>query len=320
MRLRNTARLINPLFTRPLVSALLMTGAMRAQAPAGGEPPTAGGPQTGSGQAQGSGQGQGHRGQFAGMGRVAGEVTSVAGATVTVKAEDGSAVQIVTTDNTRVMKDRGPVKISDLHPGDGLMAFGNLDPATHTLHAAMVMAEDAAEVKAMRENLGKTYISGRVTAVDLDNAKMTVERPDHVAQTIGFDETTSFKRAVRGERSGAGGAGTGSGGTGSGGNAGGSGYGGRGFGGMGAGADGGAGLERVFNNGESITLADIKVGDNVAGTGSLKDGVFVPVHLLDSPPRPHRQPNGGGASGAAGAGAGQPNAAGQAGPAGPGGR
>ena len=262
--------------TLPLLGALLLTSASQAQAPGDASP------------AQADGQtGGGHHGQFAGMGRVAGEVTSVTGATLTVKAEDGNTVQIVTTDNTRVMKDRGPVKVSDLHPGDGLMAFGNLDPATHTLHAAMVMAEDAAQVKAMRENLGKTYITGRVTAVDLDNARMTVERPDHVSQTIGFNETTSFKRAVRGERTNAGGAGAAGGNAGSGG-----GYGGRGFGGMGAGANGGAGLEHAFDNGESITLADIKVGDNVAGTGALKAGVFVPTHLLDSPRGQHRPGNG----------------------------
>ena len=32
-----------------------------------------------------------------------------------------------------------------------------------------------------------------------------------------------------------------------------------------------------FEGGESITLADIKVGDNVAGQGALKGGVFVPT-------------------------------------------
>ncbi len=247
-------------------------------------------------------QGSGHRGQYAGMGRVAGEVTGIAGATLTVKGEDGSAVQVVTTDNTQFMKERGPVRLSEMHVGDGLMAIGNLDPATHTLHAAMVMAEDAAQIKAMRENLGKTYITGRVTAVDLDDAKMTVERPDHVAQTIGFDEGTSFKRAVRPQRT----AGENGGGNGTGRGAGG------GFGGgMGMMAGSGAGLEQAFKDGESITLADIKVGDRVVGSGALKSGVFVPVHLLDSPPGPRR---GRGEAGAAGAPAGGapagPNSAG----------
>jgi hypothetical protein len=193
------------------------------------------------------------RGAFAGMQRVAGEVTAVAGATLTVKTEDGATMQIVTTNNTRVMKGRGvTVKVAELKVGDGVTAAGILDAPHKTLHAAIVFAMDAAQVKAMKENLGKTYIVGRVTAIDMDNAKMTVERPDHVAQTIGFDETTSFRR------------------------------GGRGGGRMGAGGGAGAGAaaEAPEAGGESITLADIKVGDRVRGTGSVKAGTFVPVELV----------------------------------------
>ena len=204
--------------------------------------------------AQDAGEGQqgGGRGQFAGMQRVAGEVTAVSGATLTVKTEDNGLMQIVTTDNTRVMKGRGvTVKVADLKVGDGVTAAGILDAPNKTLHAAVVFAMDAAQVKEMKENLGKTYIVGRVTAIDLDDAKMTVERPDHVAQTIGFDETTSFRKGGRGVRMG--GAPGGAGG--------------------GAGATGDAG-------GESITLADIEVGESVRGTGSVKGGVFVPTELV----------------------------------------
>jgi hypothetical protein len=211
---------------------------------------------TGAARAQdGGGMQQGDRpgrGAFAGMQRVAGEVTAVAGATLTVKTEDGASMQIVTTDNTRVMKGRGvTVKIADLKVGDGVMAAGILDAPNKTLHAAMVFAQDAAQVAAMKANLGKTYIVGRVTAIDMDNAKMTVERPDHVAQTIGFDETTSFRK------------------------------GGRGGGRMAAGSGAGEGAAPApAEAGESITLADIKVGESVRGTGSVKGGTFVPTELV----------------------------------------
>jgi hypothetical protein len=197
------------------------------------------------------------RGAFAGMQRVAGEVTAVAGSTLTVKTEDGATMQIVTTDNTRVMKGRGvTVKVAELKVGDGVMAAGMLDAPNKTLHAAIVFATDAAQVKEMKENLGKTYIVGRVTAIDMDNATMTVERPDHVAQTIGFDETTSFRRGGRGGPGGFGGA-------------------------VGLGA-GGAPQVRAAPEagGESITLADIKVGENVRGTGAVKGGRFVPTELV----------------------------------------
>jgi len=200
-------------------------------------------------------------GQFAGMQRVSGEVTAVAGTTLTVKTEDGASMQIITTDNTRVMKGRGvTVKVAELKPGDGVTAAGNLDAANKTLHAVMVFAVDAADVKKLKDNLGKTYISGKVTAINLDDAKMTVERSDHVSQTIAFDETTSFKR-VRGLRAG-----------------------GMGFGGAGAGTGAGAGPASGGDSGDSITLADIKVGDNVAGQGSVKSGTFVPAQLMVATP------------------------------------
>jgi hypothetical protein len=208
----------------------------------------------------GEGPQGGGRGQFAGMQRVAGEVTAMSGTTLTVKTEDSGTMQVVTTDNTRVMKGRGnTVKIADLKVGDGVMAAGNLDAPNKTLHAAIVFATDAAQVKALKENLGKTYIVGRVTAVDLDDAKMTVERPDHVVQTIGFDETTSFKKG-RGMRMGGG-----------------------------AASGGGGVAPGAGEGGESITLADIKVGENVRGTGSVKGGVFVPTELVVMERGPRRE-------------------------------
>jgi hypothetical protein len=211
------------------------------------------------------------RGQFAGMQRAGGEVTTVSGANLTVKTPEGTTVQIVTTANTRMMKGRGvTVKISDVKVGDGVMAAGNLDAPNKTLHAAMLFVTDAAQLKAMKENLGKTYIAGKVTAIDADNAKMTVQRPDGVSQTIGFDETTSFKRGRVGR-------------------------------GMGIGGDAGAGgtTATAPAAGESITLADIKAGDNVYGTGSVKSGVFVPTQLTVGAPGQGRRRNGEGSPNAA---------------------
>jgi predicted RNA-binding protein len=209
---------------------------------------------------QDEGDGAALRAQFAGMQRTGGEIVAIAGNKLTVKTAEGDTAQIVTTDNTRIIKGRGiTVKLADLKVGDGVMAAGNLDAPNKTLHAAILFATDAAEVKKLRDNLGKTYIAGKVTAIDLDNAKMTVERPDKVSQTIGFDETTSFKRGGRG---GAGG-----------------------FGGDAAAAP-------PADAGESITLADIKVGDNVHGIGSVKGGTFVPTQLNVATPGQHRRSNG----------------------------
>jgi hypothetical protein len=213
--------------------------------------------------AQQDGNGAGFRSQFAGMQRTGGEITAIAANKVTVKTTDGDIVQIITTDNTRIMKGRGvTLKFADLKVGDGVMAAGNLDAPNKTLHAAVLFATDAAEVKKLRDNLGKTYIAGKVTAIDLDNVRMTVERPDKVSQTIGFDESTSFKRGGRG-------------------------------GGFGDGGAASTAAPETAETGESITLADIKVGDTIRGAGSIKGGTFVPTQLTVMTPRQHRHGEGG---------------------------
>ena len=239
---------------------------------------------------QGDDQASGRR-AFAGMQRATGEVTAVNGATVSLKTDAGDTLQVVTTDNTRIMKGRGmAIKIADVKVGDGATAAGNLDAATKTLHAAILFVVDAAQVKAMKDNLGKTYITGKVTAIDLDNARMTVERPDKVSQVIGFDDSTSFHRG-RG-RGGAGG----------------------GMGAMGGGgAGGGAGAPAAADAGESITLADVKVGDNVTGQGSVKGGTFVPTQMMVMTPGQRRPHPADGAGGPPAAGA-PPSAGSGAGP------
>ena len=216
-----------------------------------------------SAKAQDSGEQGAGRGQFAGMQRIAGTITAIAGPQVTIKTVDGTVYQVVTTDNTRVMHGRDPIKLANLKTGDGLMAMGNMDAPNKTIHAAMLISMDADQIKRMEDaqkqqiaNLGKTAIAGRVTAIDMDNVTMTLERPDGVSQTIGFDENTSFRRG----RAATMGNGTGF------------------AAGNGSGANAGTNASAA-PAGESITLADIKVGDRVAGPGEVKSGRFVAKEL-----------------------------------------
>jgi hypothetical protein len=202
--------------------------------------------------------------------RVMGTVTATGPNQLTVKTEKGDTVQVVTTTNTRFMKDRQSAQFASIHTGDSVGAMGILDAGTKTLHAAMVMIVDAEQVKKAREGLGKVYIVGKVTAID--DVKITVLRPDGVSQVIEVDEGTSFKRGGRGM------AGMG------------------GFGGMGGGMTAAPGVApaagpggSAVNGGESITLADLKVGDNVGGQGALKNGVFVPTELGVAVPGAGRQ-------------------------------
>ena len=194
---------------------------------------------------------------------VRGTITATAADRLTLKTEAGDVFQVVVTNNTRLNKDRQPVKLADVHSGDGAGAMGVLDTSTKTIHAVAVFVVDAAQVKKLKEDMGKTYISGKVTAID--ELELSIHRQDGVNQKIAVDEGTSFKKGDRragmmmqGDASSGLGSGTGSG--------------------------------NGTRGGESITLADIKVGDMVVGPGALKAGVFVPTQLtvLDPAAMGHR--------------------------------
>ena len=200
---------------------------------------------------------------FAGGQMVRGTVTASAADHLTVKTDAGDVYQVAISANTRLMKERQPVKLADIKAGDGVGAMGVLDPATKTVHAVFVTVVDAEQLKKARENMGKTYITGKVTAIDLDGLKITVERPDSVSQVIAVDENTSFKRGGRGMAAIATGAGVVDVPAGQG-------------RGNGTGATSGTGGS---TSGESITFADVKVGDSIVGRGGLKNGVFVPTEL-----------------------------------------
>jgi hypothetical protein len=205
---------------------------------------------------------------FAGGQMVRGTVTATAADHLTVKTDAGETYQVSLSANTRLNKERQPIKVTDIKIGDGAGAMGVLDPATKTVHAVFVAVIDAEQVKKAREGMGKVYITGKVTAIDMDGLKVTVLRPDGISQVIGVDEQTSFKRGGRGMAALASGASVIDAGT----------MGGRGS--EGAGGGNGAGAGRVgTGGGESITFADVKVGDSIAGRGALKNGTFVPTEL-----------------------------------------
>jgi Domain of unknown function (DUF5666) len=206
---------------------------------------------------------------FAGGQMVRGTITATAADHLTVKTDAGETYQVVVSANTRLTKERQPVKIADIKVGDGVGAMGVLDPATKSVHAVFVGVVDAEQVKKARENMGKTYITGKVTAIDMDALKVTVQRPDGVSQVIAVDEQTSFKRGGRGMAALASGAGVIDAGPGGGG----------GRSGSSQQSENAARGGNAGGGGESITFADVKVGDSIAGRGALKNGVFVPSEL-----------------------------------------
>ncbi len=198
---------------------------------------------------------------FGGGRMVQGTVTAVTADQITMKTEAGEIYKVTVTPNTQMRKDRVQVKLADVHPGDGVGAMGEIDRPNKTVHAVMLVLVDAEQIKKARENLGKTYIAGKITALDVDNLKLTVLRSDGVTQVIQVDEGTSFRRGGRGMQQAMG----------------------LGFGGGAGGGNPGGNRPQAqagaSTGGESITLADIKVGDLIGGPGALKNGVFIPTEL-----------------------------------------
>jgi hypothetical protein len=170
-----------------------------------------------------------------------------------------------------VRLDGQPAAINAVKPGDEAAAVGMPDNDKHEVHAMMVVDVSAATVAKAKANLGKTYITGRITAIN--ETQLTIMRPDRVSQVISLDETTSLHKGGRMDPAAMQAAGMDM------------------MGGMGGGGRrGGQGAAPAgAETGEAITLADVKVGDSVMGLGGVKGGSFVPTDL-----RVQQRPAGGG--------------------------
>lgn len=124
-----------------------------------------------------------------------GTVTAVSGASLTIRDEQGQTWTVQTGPNTHVRKDREEVRLSDIHPGDVVVAVGNVDDQAKTVGAMFVMVLDpqqAARMEQMRATFGKTWTAGRVTAIK--DLTLTLERPDKVSQTLTVNENTAFHK------------------------------------------------------------------------------------------------------------------------------
>ncbi|MGA7259077.1 MAG: DUF5666 domain-containing protein [Terracidiphilus sp.] len=89
-----------------------------------------------------------------------------------------------------------PIKAADIKVGDAIMATGEMDDAGKSVGAVMVMELDpdtARRMEEMRANFGKTWLTGRVTAIK--DTTITVEGgPDNAAHTFVADENTDFRK------------------------------------------------------------------------------------------------------------------------------
>jgi hypothetical protein len=170
-------------------------------------------------QGQGGWQGQrgGGRGGMMGMGRgTVGTVTEVAADHYTIKTELGEVYTVHYSVNTRMLKQPPPgqqrrgqdqgddaprtppaaIKPTDIKVGDVIAASGEVDANAKSVGAVFVMLIDperAKEMRAMEANFGKTWLMGRVTAIN--EVKVTLQGgPDNAPHDFVADENTTFRK------------------------------------------------------------------------------------------------------------------------------
>lgn len=169
----------------------------------------------------GYGQRGGHRmgGGVGMMGRgVVGTVTEAAADHFTVKTFEGETYTVNYSANTRVLKMHGgmgyrrdngeggggmgrggnppeQIKASDIKVGDTIVARGEIDASAKSVGAVMIAQLDPEMAKRMQEmaaNYGKTWLMGRVTAVD--GVKVTLMgTEDNAPHTFVANENTDFR-------------------------------------------------------------------------------------------------------------------------------
>ena len=180
----------------------------------------------------GGGYGQrGGRGGYGGMGMgmisgrgIMGTVTEVAADHFMVKTETGEIYTVHFSVNTRIMKqvagERGtgggqgrgggqgmggmgrggnppqPIKATDIKVGDAVGAMGEVDPATKSVGAMAILQLDPERARQMLElqaGYGKTWIMGKVTAID--GVKVTLMGSmDNAPHSFVADENTTFRK------------------------------------------------------------------------------------------------------------------------------
>jgi hypothetical protein len=162
---------------------------------------------------------QGRRGGGWGMGMgqgrgVFGTVTEAAADHFTIKTDEGEMYTVHFSANTRIVKaperrrgggesgDGGsgsppqPLKASDIKVGDAITAGGEIDAANKSVGAvfiALLDSEQASRVREMQADFGKTWLIGKVTA--MDGVKVTLQGgPGNAIHSFVADEDTTFRR------------------------------------------------------------------------------------------------------------------------------
>lgn len=194
---------------RTCLAIVLLTAAGAAWAQTDSMPP-AGDSSQESGPPRGQGGGRG----LAGRG-ITGVVTAATESQFTIKTEAGQNYVVRFTGDTRFLEEgprqrgsseqqspgerRNPprsLKANEIKVGDTIAAVGDIDSSANAVGAVVVFKLDperARQLREMRANYGKTWLMGKVTA--MDELKITLlGAMDNVSHTVVVDEQTSFRK------------------------------------------------------------------------------------------------------------------------------
>ena len=145
-----------------------------------------------------------------GGGGMTGTVTEVAADHYTIKTDAGDTCTIHFSANTRILKQaiqrRGPdegganppqtLKPTDIKVGDAIGVMGEVDAAAKSVGAVVIAQLDPERAQQIRErlaNYGKTWLQGRVTAIN--ETKVTLfSMMDNAAHTFVANEDTTFRK------------------------------------------------------------------------------------------------------------------------------
>jgi hypothetical protein len=143
-----------------------------------------------------------------------GTVTEVAPDHFTIKTDSGELYTVHYSVNTHILKGGGgqrrrrqdqadlpitppqTIKASDIKVGDAIAASGEVDANAKSVGAIAIFQIDperAKEIREMQANYGKTWLMGKVTAINA--VKVTLQGgPDNAVRTFVADENTTFRK------------------------------------------------------------------------------------------------------------------------------
>jgi hypothetical protein len=183
--------------------------------------------------------------QWRDLHRVMGTVISVSGNQIVVKPESGENVTAVVDSDARIRKDRQEAKLSDFKAGDHILVAGT-EGADKVLHAKLVAGGQMGQGQGgMRGGM-----MGAISPEEMVKAGLGTKFIAGEVKAINETKLTVLR------------------------------------------PDGQTQTIEVDENtsfrdskGDSVTLADMKVGDRVMGRGDVKNGVFIPETLRFGTPQ-----------------------------------